>query len=182
MHCQEDHFIFELINPETLEPVKPGEQGEMVITALSKEAMPIIRYRTRDLTTLDCSPCPCGRTTIRMGRVIGRSDDMLIIRGVNVFPSQIEEALLKVEGAAPQYLIEVTRPGNLDQVVVKVEVNQGVFSDQMSEMQKLKAKLERQIQTIINIHANVELVQPNTLERSLGKAKRVIDHRNLRDQ
>jgi len=182
MHCQEDHFIFELINPETLEPVKPGEQGEMVITALSKEAMPIIRYRTRDLTTLDCSPCPCGRTTIRMGRVIGRSDDMLIIRGVNVFPSQIEEALLKVEGVAPQYLIEVTRPGNLDQVVVKVEVNQGVFSDQMSEMQKLKAKLERQIQTIINIHANVELVQPNTLERSLGKAKRVIDHRNLRDQ
>jgi len=181
MHCQEDHFIFELINPQTLEPAQPGEQGELVITSLSKEAMPIIRYRTRDLTTLDSSPCPCGRTTIRMGRVIGRSDDMLIIRGVNVFPSQIEEALLKVEGAAPHYLIEVSRPGYLDQLVVKVEVNQKFFSDQMSEMQKLKDRLERQIQSIINIHAEVELVMPNTIERSVGKAVRVIDHRKLKD-
>lgn len=181
MHCQEDHFIFELINPVTLEPVAPGEQGELVITSLTKEAMPIIRYRTRDLTVLYDSPCPCGRTGVRMGRVIGRSDDMLIIRGVNVFPSQIEEALLRVEGTAPHYLIEVSRPGNLDMVTVKVEISQEFFSDQMSEMQKLKDKIDRQIQTICSIHATVELVAPNTIERSVGKAVRVVDYRKLRD-
>ncbi|MDD3119535.1 MAG: phenylacetate--CoA ligase, partial [Victivallales bacterium] len=113
MHIQEDHFLVECINPQTLEPVAEGERGELVITALTKEAMPIIRYRTRDLASLCCEPCPCGRTTKRMSRVIGRSDDMMIIRGVNVFPSQVEEALLRVEGAAPHYLIEVSRPGNL---------------------------------------------------------------------
>lgn len=181
MHIQEDHFLFECINPQTLEPVADGEQGELVITALTKEAMPVIRYRTRDLATLYSDPCPCGRTFRRMGRVIGRSDDMLIIRGVNVFPSQVEEALLRVEGTAPHYLIEVSRPGNLDTIVVKVEMRTENFSDQMSEMQKLKSRIDREIHAITGIRMQIELVAPNTLERFVGKATRVIDNRKLRD-
>ncbi len=181
MHIQEDHFLVECINPVTLEPVKDGEQGELVITALTKEAMPVIRYRTRDLATLYSDPCPCGRTFRRMGRVIGRSDDMLIIRGVNVFPSQIEEALLRVEGTAPHYLIEVSRPGNLDQIAVKVEMRLENFSDQMSEMQKLKSRIDHEIHAITGIRMQIELVEPNTLERFVGKAVRVIDNRKLKD-
>ena len=139
--------------------------------------MPIIRYRTRDIASLDPSPCPCGRTTIRMSRVVGRTDDMLIIRGVNVFPSQIEEALLRVEGTAPHYLIEVDRPGTLDEVTVHVEMRPQDFSDEMSQMQDLRDQIDREIQSITGIRVNVELVAPQTLERSVGKAKRVIDHR-----
>jgi phenylacetate-CoA ligase len=180
MHIQEDHFIVECIDPETLEPVADGETGELVITALSKEACPIIRYRTRDLTSLNSEPCPCGRTGKLMARVKGRTDDMLILRGVNVFPSQIEEALLAVEGIAPHYLIEVSRPGNLDQAVVKVEITPEVFSDRMNEMQKFKERVDREIQTITGIRFKIELLPPQTLERSLGKAVRVIDHRNLK--
>lgn len=181
MHIQEDHFLFECINPETEEPVAEGEQGELVITALTREAMPIIRYRTRDLAILDCSPCPCGRTTMRMGRVYGRTDDMMIIRGVNVFPSQIEEALLKVGGTAPHYLIELSRPKNTDRAVVKVEMRAQDFSDQMSELQALKQRIDREIRSMTGLHFDIELVAPNTLERSLGKAKRVVDMRNLKD-
>jgi len=177
MHIQEDHFLVECINPDTLEPVAEGERGELVFTAMTKQAMPIIRYRTRDIASLEFSRCPCGRTTARMSRVVGRTDDMLIIRGVNVFPSQIEEALLRVEGVAPHYLIEVDRPGTLDVITVRVEVLPQVFSDRMSEMQELIDRIDREIQSITGIRANVELVKPQTLERSAGKAKRVIDHR-----
>lgn len=177
MHIQEDHFIVECINPETLEPVPHYEYGELVFTALTKQAMPLLRYRTRDIAALDPCPCPCGRTTMLMSRVPGRTDDMLIIRGVNVFPSQIEEALLQVEGAAPHYLIEVRRPGVLDQVTVKVEVRPESFSDKMSEMQALHDAIDRKIQSITGIHATVELVAPQAIERSAGKAKRVVDYR-----
>jgi phenylacetate-CoA ligase len=180
MHIQEDHFIVECVNPETLEPVADGETGELVITALSKEACPIIRYRTRDLASISSEPCPCGRTGKLMTRVKGRTDDMLILRGVNVFPSQIEEALLAVEGIAPHYLIEVSRPNNLDQAVVKVEITPEAFSDRMNEMQKFKERVDREIQTITGIRFKIELLAPQTLERSLGKAVRVIDHRNLK--
>lgn len=177
MHIQEDHFLVECLDADTLEPVPDGEYGELVFTSLTREAMPMIRYRTRDIARLDAAPCPCGRTTRRMSRVMGRSDDMLIIRGVNVFPSQIEEALFQVEGTAPHYLIEVTRPGTLDEVAVKVEVQPEHFSDRMREMQALRDRIDRKIQAVTGIHAKVELVAPKTIERSAGKAVRVIDHR-----
>ncbi len=177
MHVSEDHFLVECIDPETLEPVPDGEVGELVFTSLTKEAMPVLRYRTRDLASLDRGPCPCGRTGTRMSRVKGRSDDMLIIRGVNVFPSQVEEALLRVEGTAPHYLIEISRPGALDEVVVKVEVRPGDFRDEMRQMVDLKDRIDREIHAVTGIRMTVELVAPNTLERSAGKAKRVVDHR-----
>ncbi len=180
MHIQEDHFLVECVDPETLEPVKDYDYGELVFTALTRQALPMIRYRTRDIAALDARPCACGRTTRRMTRVMGRSDDMLIIRGVNVFPSQIEEALFQVEGTAPHYLIEVERPAALDQVTVKVEVRAEVFSDKMRDMQQLRDRIDRKIQTIAGIHARVELVAPKTLERSDGKAVRVIDRRGLK--
>ncbi|HOV33364.1 MAG TPA: phenylacetate--CoA ligase, partial [Candidatus Hydrogenedens sp.] len=170
MHIQEDHFIVECLNPTTLEPVEEGEYGELVFTSLTKEAFPVIRYRTRDLARLDTSPCPCGRTTIRMSRVKGRSDDMLIIRGVNVFPSQIEEAILQVPGIAPHYLIEVTRPNTMDEISVKVELQPGFISDKMSEMQSLRDRVLRKIHETTGIHINVELLPPNALERSTGKS------------
>ncbi len=177
MHIQEDHFLVECLNPDTLEPVGEGETGELVVTTLTKEAMPVIRYRTRDIATLDRSPCPCGRTGVRMSRIIGRSDDMLIIRGVNVFPSQIEEALLRVEGTAPHYLIEVSRPGTLDEVTVHVEMRPQDFSDKLSQVQALRDRIDREINSICGIRAKVNLVEPQTLERSFGKAQRVLDHR-----
>jgi phenylacetate-CoA ligase len=180
MHVQEDHFLVECLHPETLEPVRDGEIGELVFTTLTKEAMPVIRYRTRDLASLDHSPCPCGRTGVRMSRVKGRSDDMLIIRGVNVFPSQIEEALLRVEGIAPHYLIEVMRPGSLDEAIVKVEVRPETFSDEMRRMVELRDRIDREIQAVTGVRMRVELVAPNTLERSAGKAQRVLDHRKTR--
>jgi len=181
MHIQEDHFIVECINPETLEPVAEGEEGELVFTSLTKQAMPMIRYRTRDIASLDHSPCPCGRTGVRMSRVAGRTDDMLIIRGVNVFPSQIEQALLRVEGTAPHYLIEVDRPGTLDEVTVHVEIRPEDFSDRMSEMHALRDRIDREIQSVTGIRMNIELVEPQTLERSAGKARRVLDHRREKD-
>ncbi len=179
MHIQEDHFMVECVNPATLEPVPPGTPGELVFTTLTKEAFPLIRYRTRDIAVLDPAPCPCGRTTVRMSRVTGRSDDMLIIRGVNVFPSQIEEALLRVEGAAPHYLIEVERPGALDELTVHVEINPDEFSDDRRVMEQLRNRIAHAILTVTSVHARVNLVQPNSLERFAGKAKRVIDKRAL---
>ncbi len=178
MHVQEDHFVVECVHPETLEPVPDGGTGELVFTTLTKEALPVLRYRTRDLASLDRSPCPCGRTGVRMSRVVGRSDDMLIIRGVNVFPSQVEEALLRVEGTAPHYLIEISRPGTLDEAVVKVEVRPGDFRDEMREMIELRDRIDREIHAVTGVRMTVELVAPNTLERSAGKARRVFDHRN----
>jgi phenylacetate-CoA ligase len=180
MHIQEDHFLVECVDPDTLEPVAPGEQGELVFTTLTRHASPVIRYRTRDIASLEFDPCPCGRTTARMSRVVGRTDDMLIIRGANVFPSQIEEALLRVEGTAPHYLIEVDRPGALDEATVKVEVLPSIFSDKMSEMQDLHDRLVREIASVTGIRMNVELVKPQSLERFLGKAKRVVDNRPQR--
>ncbi len=177
MHVQEDNFIVECVNPDTLEPVKDGEKGELVFTSLTKEAMPIVRYRTRDISSLDYTPCECGRTGVRMSRVLGRSDDMLIIRGVNVFPSQIEEALFKVEGTSAHYLIIVDRPENMDKVTLKVEMLPEAFSDKMNDMQKFRDKIRQEIQTIAQIGVTVELVAPQTLERSVGKAVRVIDNR-----
>ncbi|MFP4143970.1 MAG: phenylacetate--CoA ligase family protein [Phycisphaeraceae bacterium] len=177
MHLHEDHFLVECLDPQTLEPVAPGEVGELVITTLTKQAMPVLRYRTRDLACLSDEPCPCGRTGRRMGRVLGRSDDMLIIRGVNVFPSQIEEALLRVEGTEPHYQIEVSRPNTLDELSVHVEVEASFFSDQMREMDALRRRLEREVHTTAGVRAKINLVQPRTLERFAGKAKRVIDHR-----
>jgi phenylacetate-CoA ligase len=177
MHFQEDHFLIECLDPDTLEPVPEGEPGELVITCLTKEAMPLIRYRTRDIATITTSPCPCGRTTMRMSRVIGRSDDMLIIKGVNVFPSQIEEALLRVEGTAPHYLIEIDRPNFMDEAVVHVEIRPEDFSSEMRQMQRLRDRIDREIQSVTGVRMEVKLVEPQTLERFGGKAKRVIDHR-----
>jgi phenylacetate-CoA ligase len=177
MHVAEDHFLVECLDPETLEPVPDGTVGELVFTSLTKEAMPVLRYRTRDLASLDRSPCPCGRSGARMSRVVGRSDDMLIIRGVNVFPSQVEEALLRVEGTAPHYLIEVDRPGTLDDVVVKVEIRPRDFQDEMRQMVDLRDRIDHEIHSITGIRMKVELVAPNTLARSEGKAERVRDHR-----
>jgi phenylacetate-CoA ligase len=180
MHIQEDHFLVECIDPDTLEPVAPGEKGELVFTSMTREAMPLLRYRTRDIATLDESPCACGRTSRRMSRITGRTDDMLIIRGVNIFPSQIEEALLRVEGTAPHYQIEVDRPGILDELTVRVEIRPQDFSDKMRHMQQLKERIDKEIQSVTGLRANVELVKPQTLERFVGKAKRVIDKRNLK--
>jgi phenylacetate-CoA ligase len=177
MHLAEDHFLVECLDPDSLEPVPDGQPGELVITTLTKQAMPVIRYRTRDIATLDRRPCACGRTTARMSRVLGRSDDMLIIRGVNVFPSQIEEALLRVEGTAPHYLIEVARPGTLDQVTVTVELRPETFTTDEQRLRHLQQQVAREIQTVAGIRAAVVLLGPHSLERSMGKAKRVVDHR-----
>jgi phenylacetate-CoA ligase len=177
MHVAEDHFLVECLDPETLEPVPDGQVGELCFTSLTKEAMPVLRYRTRDLAALDRSPCPCGRTGVRMGRVVGRSDDMLIIRGVNVFPSQVEEALLRVEGTAPHYLIEVSRPGALDEATVKVELRPADFSDEMRQLVALRDRIDREIHAVTGIRMTVELVAPGSIERSAGKARRVVDRR-----
>lgn len=179
MHIQEDHFLVECLNPESLEPVEEGELGELVITTLTRRAMPLIRYRTRDLSSLDSCACACGRTTRRMSRLTGRTDDMLIIRGVNVFPSQIEEALLRVEGTAPHYLIEIDRPGSLDEATVHVEVRPQNFSDRMDRMQALHDRIDQEIYAITGLRVQVVLVGPQSLERFTGKARRVIDHRKL---
>ncbi len=177
MHISEDFFIVECINPQTLEPVGPGEQGELVFTTLCREAMPVIRYRTRDIASIDPKPCACGRTTVRMSRVTGRSDDMLIIKGVNVYPSQVEQALLRVEGTAPHYQIEIDRPERTDIATVQVEMTEAAFSASMKEMQELKEKISRAVQGITGLRMNIELVSPNTLERFTGKASRVKDRR-----
>ncbi|WP_419787754.1 phenylacetate--CoA ligase family protein [Pseudodesulfovibrio sp.] len=177
LHIQEDHFLAETINPETGEPVGPGEEGELVFTTLTKEGIPLIRYRTRDLTVLNPTPCKCGRTTMRMKRVTGRSDDMLIIRGVNVFPSQIESILINTEGLTPHYQLIVERQGNLDTLEVQVEVNESMFSDEIKSLQRVESKVMKNIKEFLGVTAKVKLVEPKAIERSLGKAKRIIDKR-----
>ncbi|MDO4558124.1 MAG: phenylacetate--CoA ligase [Planctomycetia bacterium] len=181
MHFQEDHFLVECIHPETLEPVPDGEIGELVITPLRRMAMPVCRYRTRDLARIlpGEGGCPCGRTGRRMTKLRGRTDDMLIIRGVNVFPSQIEIAMLTVPGVSPHYQIEVSRPAALDQVKLKVELLPDAFSDSMSEMQMFREKIARAVHASTGLHIQIELYPPKTLERFLGKARRVIDTRKL---
>ncbi|MDR0327419.1 MAG: phenylacetate--CoA ligase [Planctomycetaceae bacterium] len=177
-HIYEDHFYPEIIDPETLEPLPDGQMGELVFTTLDRFAMPMIRYRTRDLTCLMTEPCPCGRTIRRMKRIAARSDDMLIIRGVNVFPSQIETALLQVEGAEPHYQVILTREfGGLDEIEVRLEVRQEVFSDKIGEIEVFQQRVRQVIHQITGIHAKVTLVQSGSIPRSEGKAKRVIDQR-----
>lgn len=180
MHIQEDQFIVEVVDPETLEPLPDGEKGEFVVTPLCREAFPVLRYRTRDIGYIYTDGnCPCGRTTRRMSRIMGRTDDMLIIRGVNVFPSQIETALMRVEKVAPHYMIEVSRPHAMDEVTVHIEIQPAMFKDSMSEMVTVKKTIEAAIATITGLHMNINLVQPNTLERFEGKSRRVKDLRNL---
>ena len=179
LHIAEDHFLVEWINPDTLEPVKPGEIGEMVITTLTKEAFPVIRYRTRDLTRLIPEPCPCGRTMRRMTRILGRTDDMLIIRGVNVFPQQIENVLFEIEGVAPHYQIVIDRKGALDDTTVNVEVSESMFFDEMKKQSQLKETIKKRLASELGISVEVKLVEKKTLERFEGKAKRVIDNRKF---
>ncbi len=179
LHIAEDHFLVELINPDTLEPVKPGEAGEMVITTLTKEAFPVIRYRTRDLTRITDETCGCGRTMRRMSRVFGRTDDMLIIRGVNVFPQQIETVLFEIEGVAPHYQIIIDRKGALDETTVNVEVSESIFFDEMKKQSELKETIKKRLASELGISVEVKLVEKKTLERFEGKAKRVIDNRKF---
>ena len=184
-HCQsgphifEDHFYPEIINSKTGTPCEDGEEGELVLTTLSKLAMPMVRYRTRDITSLSNERCECGRTLRRIKRIGRRADDMFIIRGVNVYPSQIETALLKVEGALPHYQIVLTRDKGLDAMEVQVEVTPEVFTDTVGALEQVQSKLSKSIETTVGLRASVRLVQPRTIARSEGKAKRVIDQRSM---
>jgi phenylacetate-CoA ligase len=179
LHIFEDHFYPEVIDPDTGEVVPEGEEGELVFTTLSKDAMPMIRYRTRDITSFIPEPCACGRTIRRIRRIGRRSDDMFIIRGVNVFPSQVEAALLSVEGTMPHYQIILTREKGLDRMEVQIEVTPEVFSDKIGALEDLQAKLSHAVNTTLGIRAKIGLVQPHTIERSMGKAKRVVDKREI---
>lgn len=179
MHVNEDHFVPEIIDPETLQPVAPGERGELVFTTITKEGIPLIRYRTRDLTRLNYGRCECGRTLVRMEKCFGRSDDMLIIRGVNVFPSQIESVLLEMSETEPHYLLVVEREGTLDTLKLMVEVQEQFFSDEIKELENLRRKITHKLQSTLGISVEVKLVEPKTIERTAGKAKRVIDNRKI---
>lgn len=178
-HLWEDHFFPEIIDPVTLQPVEPGEPGELVFTTLTKEGMPMIRYRTRDLTSLIYDRCECGRTAVRMSRILGRSDDMLIIRGVNVFPSQVESVILELQEFEPHYLIVVDRVNNTDTFQIQVEVRQEYYSDEMNKMIALKKKIAARMQSVIGIQPDIKIMEPRSIERSQGKAKHVIDNRKF---
>lgn len=179
-HIFEDHFIPEIIDPKTLEVLPYGELGELVFTTVTKEAMPLLRYRTRDLTRLHIDKCSCGRSLVRMEKCMGRSDDMLIIRGVNVFPSQVESVLLEMSETTPHYQLIVTRENNLDNLEIRVEVDDQFWSDEIKVLEGLKKKIAHNISSLLGLTATIKLVEPNTIERSEGKAKRVIDNRNLK--
>ncbi len=179
LHVYEDHFLPEIVSSETLLPVPEGETGELVFTTLTKEGIPLIRYRTKDLTSISYDKCECGRTLARISRFKGRSDDMLIIRGVNVFPSQIEAALLEMSGTTPNYFMIVDRVNNLDTLEVQVEVEERFFSDEIKELERLNKQIVHTIQQAIGLAVKVTLVEPKTLERSMGKAVRVLDKRKL---
>jgi len=176
-HLMEDHFLCEVIDPVSGEQLPPGSEGELVITTLTKEAQPLIRYRTRDITRLNYTPCKCGRTFARMHKVLGRSDDMLIIRGVNVFPSQIESILLETEGLTPHYQLVVTRQGTLDCLEVQVEVDEKIFSDEIKNLQRIEGKIQKNIKEFLGVTASVKLKEPHGIQRSEGKAKRIVDMR-----
>lgn len=178
-HLNEDHYYPEIIDPNTLEPVEPGRTGELVFTHLTKEGMPLLRYRTRDLTALHYEKCDCGRTLVRMDRILGRSDDMLIIRGVNVFPTQIESVILEMKEFEPHFLLTVGRENNTDTMELKVEVREDCYSDEINVMTALKKKLVDRLRSVLGLGVSVKLVEPRSIERSVGKAKRVIDNRKL---
>ena len=173
-HLNEDHFFPEIIDPHTLQPVEPGQTGELVFTHLTKEGMPLLRYRTKDLTALHYEKCSCGRTLVRMDRILGRSDDMLIIRGVNVFPTQIESVILEMAEFEPHYLLTIDRKNNTDTMELKVEVRPDYYSDEINKMLALKKKLTGRLQSVLGLGVDVKLVEPRSIERSVGKAKRVI--------
>lgn len=177
LHINEDHFVPEIIDPNTLEVLPHGQEGELVFTCITKEALPLIRYRTRDLTYLDDSACSCGRTLIRMGRINGRSDDMLIIRGVNLFPSQVESVILKVSEVAPHYVLIVDRVNNLDTVEVWVEAKEGLITDAIKSVERVERRITDDLASLTGLHIKVKIVEPRTIERSEGKAKRIIDKR-----
>lgn len=177
LHINDDHFVPEIINPETLEVEPYGVQGELVFTCITKEALPLLRYRTRDLTTLTNEKCVCGRTLVKMDRISARSDDMLIIRGVNVFPSQIESVILKIAEVAPHYVLIVDRINNLDTLEVWVEAKEGIFTDAIKGLEKIEKHITNELFSLLGLHVKVKLVEPKSIERSEGKAKRIIDKR-----
>ena len=179
LHVNDDHFIPEIINPDTEEVLDYGQQGEIVFTTVTKKALPLLRYRTRDISKLNNEPCACGRTSYRMDKVTGRTDDMLIIRGVNVFPTQIESVLLELGETAPHYQLNVSKDGSMDALEVQVEMTQALFSDEVKKIEDLERKLRFNIESTLAISAKVTLVEPKTIARSEGKAQRVIDNRNL---
>lgn len=179
LHIQEDHFIPEIINPETEEVLPPGSKGELIFTTITKEGLPLLRYRTRDISSLEYGKCDCGRTLVRMSKVTGRTDDMLIIRGVNVFPSQIESVLLELGETAPHYMLIVDRIDNLDTMEIWVEMTQAMFSDEVRHIEDLERKIKKEVENTLGLSAKVKLVEPKSIERSEGKAKRVIDKRKL---
>ncbi|MGE4284443.1 MAG: phenylacetate--CoA ligase family protein [Clostridia bacterium] len=180
LHISEDHFIPEIINPDTGEVMPAGEKGELVFTTITKEGLPLIRYRTRDISSVSYGECGCGRTLVKMSRVSGRTDDMLIIRGVNVFPSQIESVLLEIGETAPHYLLIVDRVGTLDTLEILVEMSDKLFSDEVRHLEDLEKKIKHAIESTLGVTAKIRLVEPKTIERSEGKARRVIDKRNLK--
>lgn len=177
LHVFDDHFYPEIIDPDTGQVLPEGQRGELVFTSLTKRAFPLLRFRTRDISALHYEPCSCGRTHARMDRITGRTDDMLIIRGVNVFPSQIEEVLTAVEGVMPHYQLVVTREGRMDQLEVRVEVSADIFSDTVRGLEQVQAQIEEELHKVLGLHAKVSLVEPKSIERSIGKAKRIIDQR-----
>jgi len=179
LHIYEDHFIAEIIDPKTGEVLPYGETGELVFTTITKEAFPLIRYRTKDITRLMPEVCKCGRTFMRMERISGRSDDMLIIRGVNVFPSQIESVIMDIEGLEPHYQLIVDREGSLDTLEIQVEVSEKVFSDEIRELQNLEKRIKKDVKDYLGVTAKVKLVEPKKLQRFEGKAQRVVDKRNI---
>ena len=178
MHINEDHFLAEIIDPVTGEQLPPGSTGELVLTTLTKEGVPLLRYRTRDITSFDMTPCKCGRSFLRINRISGRSDDMLIIRGVNVFPTQIEAILLEA-GMSPHYQIILHREGSMDTVEVQVELTEAMFSDAVKDLQQRESRIQKAIKEFLGVSAKVRLVEPRTIQRSEGKAQRVIDKRQL---
>lgn len=179
LHIAEDHFIPEIIDPKTGEVLPDGETGELVFTSITKEAFPVIRYRTRDITSLDRQPCICGRTHVRMKKVSGRSDDMLIIRGVNVFPSQIESVLMDIQEVEPHYQLVIDRVDNLDTLTVRVEVGEAAFSDEVRKLQEIERKIAKNIKEFLGVTAAVKLAEPRSIARSEGKAQRIVDKRKI---
>jgi phenylacetate-CoA ligase len=179
MHISEDAFIPEIIDPDTCQVLPPGSLGELVLTTISKEALPLVRYRTRDITSLEYAACECGRTLVRMKKTMGRSDDMLIIKGVNVFPSQIEEVLVAIEGCEPHYQLIVDRKGSLDVLEICIEVTENIFFDEMKKQRAFLEAVEKKIDSVLGVGVTVKLVEPNSIPRHDGKAERVIDKRHI---
>lgn len=177
LHIWEDHFLPEIIDPATGENLPEGSYGELVITPLFKEGLPLLRYRTGDITRLNYAPCPCGRTHVRMDKVCGRSDDMIVIKGVNVFPSQIESVLLTISHIGPHYLLILTRENFMDYLEVQVELCDGTLLERYGELEALRKTIRERLHSVLGLDARVKLVDPNTIERFQGKAKRVVDHR-----